>query len=122
VILLLLGWALVQAIVAPPNTLDVLTHHLPRQVYWQQQGGVQHYATSVLRQLTMPPFAELAGLNLLVLSGGDHYHNLLHEGTGTPFALVGGSGRLTFYAPAPRPSEAPTETGPPLEPAKPASR
>lgn len=76
-VLALLGWALVQAVVAPPNTVDVLTYHLPRQVYWQQQGGVQHYATNVLRQLTMPPFAEFTGLNLLLLSGGDYLHNLV---------------------------------------------
>jgi hypothetical protein len=74
---LLLAWAFVQAVLAPPNTADAITYHLPRQVYWQQQGSVAHYATSVLRQLTMPPFAEFTGLNLLLLSGGDRYHNLV---------------------------------------------
>ena len=70
-------WAFAQAVLAPPNTVDALAYHLPRQVYWLQQGSVEHYPTSVLRQLTMPPLAEYAGLHLLALTGGDRWHNLV---------------------------------------------
>jgi 4-amino-4-deoxy-L-arabinose transferase-like glycosyltransferase len=76
-ILALLLWAFVQAVLAPPNTIDALTYHLPRQVFWSQQHSVSHYPTNILRQLTMPPLAEFTGLNLLELSGGDRLHNLL---------------------------------------------
>jgi hypothetical protein len=73
----LLGTALVQALVCPPNNSDSLTYHLPRQVYWAQSGRLDHYPTSELRQLTMPPLAEYAGLHLLVATGSDRWHNLV---------------------------------------------
>jgi hypothetical protein len=71
------GWTLCQALLAPPNTADALGYHLPRQVYWEQQGHVGHFATSVLRQVAMPPLAEFAGLHLRLLSGGDRLANLV---------------------------------------------
>ncbi|MCL4820248.1 MAG: hypothetical protein KJ067_13955 [Vicinamibacteria bacterium] len=71
------GWTLCQALLAPPNTADALGYHLPRQVYWEQQGHVGHFATSVLRQVAMPPLAEFAGLHLRLLSGGDRFANLV---------------------------------------------
>jgi 4-amino-4-deoxy-L-arabinose transferase-like glycosyltransferase len=75
--LALLACAWAQAMAAPPNNSDSLCYHLPRQVYWMQQGSVEHYPTGSLRQLVMPPFAEYVGLHLMVLSGGDHLHNLV---------------------------------------------
>ncbi len=71
------GWTLCQALLAPPNTVDALGYHLPRQVYWEQQAHVGHFATSVLRQVAMPPLAEFAGLHLRLLSGGDRFANLV---------------------------------------------
>jgi hypothetical protein len=87
----LLGWAFVQAVLAPPNNVDALSYHLPRQVYWLQQGSVAHYPTSVLRALTMPPLAEYAGLHLAALSGGDRWHNLVQwtAMVGTLVAVTG---------------------------------
>lgn len=73
----LLGWAFLQAWLSPPNNIDALQYHLPRQVYWQQAGRVDHFPTNDLRQLTMPPLAEYAGLHLRVLTGGDRWHNLV---------------------------------------------
>ncbi|MBI3977567.1 MAG: glycosyltransferase family 39 protein [Chloroflexi bacterium] len=87
----LLGWLLseaailgVIALAAPPNTWDSMTYHMPRVVHWIQQGSVDHYPTSVLRQLYQNPWAELAILHLQVLSGGDRFANLVQW-----FSMVG---------------------------------
>ena len=68
--------ALVTAAASPPAHPDVLGYHLPRQLMWLQQGGLDFYATSDQKQLRMPPFSEMVGLQLLALSGGDAYANL----------------------------------------------
>jgi hypothetical protein len=72
-----LACAACQAWFAPPNTADALAYHLQRQVFWAQQASVEHYPTSALRQLVMPPLSEFAGLHLMLLSGSDAYHNLV---------------------------------------------
>jgi hypothetical protein len=77
VIVAALGWALCQAWFSPPNNVDSQEYHLQRQVFWLQQGSVEHFPTSNLRQVAMPPLTEFAGLTLMVLSGGDRYHNLV---------------------------------------------
>lgn len=76
-LLFLLGWSWCQAVFAPPNNIDSLSYHLPRQVYWLQQGSVENYPTSSLRQIVMPPLTEFAGLHLMVLTGSDRFHNLV---------------------------------------------
>lgn len=78
-----LGWAWCQAWFSPPNNVDSQEYHLSRQVFWLQQGSVEHYPASNLRQLAMPPLTEFAGLHLMVLTGGDRCHNLVQW-----FALV----------------------------------
>jgi len=65
------------AVVTPPNNFDAHAYHLPRQIYWIQQASVEHYPTSILRQIMMPPMAEFVGTHLLLLSGGDHWANLV---------------------------------------------
>ena len=75
IILFLLAWTALQAALAAPNTPDAVAYHLQRQVFWMQQGGVQHYSTSILRQLQMPPLSEFAGLHLMILTGSDYFHN-----------------------------------------------
>ena len=75
IILFLLIWTALQAALAAPNTPDAVAYHLQRQVFWMQQRGVQHYSTSILRQVQMPPLAEFAGLHLMILTGSDHFHN-----------------------------------------------
>jgi len=72
-----LGWSWCQACFAPPNNIDSLSYHLPRQVFWMQQGSVENYPTSSLRQIAMPPLTEFAGLHLMVLTGSDRLHNLV---------------------------------------------
>jgi hypothetical protein len=81
----LLGWSLCQAVFAPPNNLDSLSYHLPRQVQWLQQASVENYPTSSLRQIAMPPLTEFAGLHLMVLTGTDRWHNVVQW---TAFALT----------------------------------
>lgn len=63
------------AFVAPPNNYDSMTYHLGRVVHWIQNHGVQHYPTSIERQLFMPPWAEFAITHFYVLSGGDRLSN-----------------------------------------------
>ena len=72
-----LGWSWCQACFAPPNNIDSVSYHLPRQVFWMQQGSVENYPTSSLRQIAMPPLTEFAGLHLMVLTGSDRLHNLV---------------------------------------------
>jgi Dolichyl-phosphate-mannose-protein mannosyltransferase len=76
-IVFILGWACIQAIVSPPNNPDSQEYHLQRQVFWMQQHSVEHFPTSNLRQVAMPPLTEFAGLHLMILTGNDRYHNLL---------------------------------------------
>jgi Dolichyl-phosphate-mannose-protein mannosyltransferase len=76
-IIFVLGWSLCQAIFSPPNNADSQEYHLQRQVFWMQQQSVEHFATSNLRQVAMPPLTEFAGLHLMILTGGDRWHNLV---------------------------------------------
>jgi hypothetical protein len=87
-IVFIVGWSWCQAVFSPPNNVDSQEYHLQRQVFWMQQGSVEHFPTSNLRQVTMPPFTEFAGLHLMVLTGNDHFHNLIQW-----FAFV-----LTLFA------------------------
>lgn len=72
----LLALTLVRAIAYPPNTVDVLNYHLPRQVMWLQQGGIDPFDTINDRQNMMPPLAELTGLQFLALTGDDRWSAL----------------------------------------------
>lgn len=73
-ILLLLG---IMAAIAPPNTWDAMTYHLPRIMHWLQQGSVAHYPTANLRQLYQTPGAEYAMLHLYALGGSDRWLNVV---------------------------------------------
>jgi len=72
----LLGLTLVRALLAPPNTVDVLNYHLPRQVMWLQHGNLAPWFTVNDRQLMMPPLAEMIGAQFLALTGDDYWANL----------------------------------------------
>ena len=63
------------ALIAPPNTWDSMTYHMPRVVYWIQDQSVAFYPTNIIRQLHQPPWAEYAILHLQLLSGGDYFAN-----------------------------------------------
>jgi len=68
---------LVIALVAPPNTNDSLQYHMSRVAHWAAQRSLDHFPTPIERQLWMPPFAELAVLNVYVLTAGDRLVNLV---------------------------------------------
>lgn len=89
----LLALTLVRAVVAPPNTVDVLNYHLPRQVMWLQQGGLDPYDTVNDRENMMPPLAEIVGLQFLGLTGDDRWANLPQW-----FAYVGLAAALALLA------------------------
>ena len=67
----------VTAIVAPPNTYDSMTYHLPRVMHWTQNQSVGHYPTHIPRQLHFPPGAEFILMHLRLLGGSDRLLNLV---------------------------------------------
>lgn len=82
------GWMVagtgVIAVIAAPNTWDSMTYHLARVAHWAQDHSVGPYPTHILRQLHQPPWAEFAILQFQVLTGGDHWANLVQW-----FAMLG---------------------------------
>lgn len=68
---LLVAWA------APANTVDSLLYHMSRVAHWAQNASLRPYAASYHHQLFMPPWAEMAILNLRLLSGSDRASNLV---------------------------------------------
>lgn len=65
------------AITRPPGNWDSMTYHLPRVMHWIQDGGLALYPTHILRQLHSGPWAEVAVLHTMVLTGGDGAANLV---------------------------------------------
>ena len=76
VILILIGLSGAMAILSPPNNPDSLSYHLSRQIYWLQQGSLDHFYTANDRQIMMPPLIEIIGLHFMILSQGDFWANL----------------------------------------------
>jgi 4-amino-4-deoxy-L-arabinose transferase-like glycosyltransferase len=69
---------------APPNNTDAMQYHLPRVLHWIQNQTVAFYPTNTSRQLGLNPWAEYAMLQFQLLSGDDHYANLVQW-----FAMLG---------------------------------
>lgn len=90
---LVVGAAGLNALAAAPLSYDAMTYHLARVAHWEQNGGVGHYPTHVLRQLYLTPWAEWAVLHAQVLSGGDRLANLVQWG-----ALVGSLPAVSLIA------------------------
>jgi hypothetical protein len=77
VMILVLGWV---ASVYPPNNNDSMTYHLARVMHWQQNQSLAPYATSIDRQIQMPPFTEEIFLNLTELTGSSQADNFVQFG------------------------------------------
>jgi hypothetical protein len=63
--------------IAPPNTNDSLSYHMSRVMHWIQNQGLAHYPTTIDRQLWMPPWAELAVMQLYLFKGDDGLSNFV---------------------------------------------
>jgi hypothetical protein len=72
------------AVAYPPNNWDSMTYHLPRIEHWLQNKNLNHYYTSIDRQLFSAPFAEILILHGRALSGDDYLVNLVQW-----FSLLG---------------------------------
>jgi len=64
------------ALIAPPNNTDSMIYHMSRVVHWIQNRSVAYYPTHITRQLHHTPWAEMAIMNLQLLSSGDRFANL----------------------------------------------
>ena len=104
----LLGLACLAVIawVAAPSNWDSQTYHLSRVMHWIQNQSLAFYPTSIPRQLYLGPGAEIIGLHLRLLSGGDRLANFVQYGAmlgsllgATRLAqLLGGSRRAQLFA------------------------
>ena len=75
-ILLMGGVMFLMAVASPPMNFDVQSYHLPRQIFWLMQGSVRHFDATYAYQNLQPVLTEYLGLNLMLISGGDVWHNL----------------------------------------------
>jgi len=67
----------IAAWMSPPNSHDVLAYHLPRILYWIQSASVGVFPTPYVNQIQFPPLAEYLMLHTFLLTGGDHFVNLV---------------------------------------------
>jgi len=74
---LVLAVTLITALITPPNNPDVLAYHLPRVMWWLQEGSVNPYVTADPRQVAFPPLNSYALLVAFGISGSDHLSSFI---------------------------------------------
>lgn len=72
------------AIIVPPNSWDVMEHHLPRVLFWVSNHSLRVFPTPDYTQIVQGTGAETITLNTYLLWGGDRFANLVEF-----FSLVG---------------------------------
>ncbi len=81
---------LVAALLSPPNSADAMAYHLPRVLFWAQAASVDFFPTTYFNQITLQPLAEYLVLHTYILSGGDHFANLV-QWLGLVGSVIGAS-------------------------------
>ena len=76
-ILIVFVLLLIGDFVVVPYNWDSMTYHLPRIMFWAQNGSVAHFPTFDSRMLTSPVLAEFVNLHNYVLVGSDRFFNFV---------------------------------------------
>src|SRR5579859_4510135 len=77
----LVGLVFVTAIVAPPNTWDVMDYHMTRVIMWIQHRNVRLFTSPDYSHAVFAPWAEYGLLHFDLLWGGDRFVNLVEWGS-----------------------------------------
>ncbi len=81
------------AIVVPPNSWDVMEHHMPRVLFWVSNHTLRVFPTPDYTQIVQGTAAESITLNTYLLWGSDRFANLVEF-----FSLFGSAVTVTLIA------------------------
>lgn len=74
-VLTIFAFVFIQGIIYPPNNWDSMTYHMARIQNWISHHSVEHYPTSIFRQIYQPPFSEFVIMQFNILNYGDYFSN-----------------------------------------------